>query len=78
MISVLEKKNINYYSCIKKLNKDKYKLQFLNTGSYDNENDNSSVICFNYNNYKFLFMGDTGVKREKDILLNQMNKLTTL
>lgn len=68
LISVLEKKNINYYSCIKELNIDKYKLQFLNTGVYDNENDNSSVIYLNYNNYKFLFMGDASTTREKDIL----------
>ena len=59
---------IKYYSCIKELNIDKYKLQFLNTKEYDNENDNSSVIYLNYNNYKFLFMGDAGVTRENDIL----------
>ena len=68
LIEALEKKNINYYSCIKELNIDKYKLQFLNTGIYDNENDNSSVIYLNYNNYKFLFMGDAGTIKEKDIL----------
>lgn len=68
LVSVLDKKNIKYYSCIKELNIDKYKLQFLNTGTYDNENDNSNVIYFNYNNYKFLFMGDAGTIREKDIL----------
>lgn len=68
LIEVLEKKNINYYSCIKELNIDKYKLEFLNTKEYDNENDNSSVIYLNYNNYKFLFMGDASTEREKDIL----------
>ena len=68
LISVLDKKNIKYYSCIKDLNTDKYKLPFLNTGVYGNENDNSNVIYFNYNNYKFLFMEDAGIKKEKDIL----------
>ena len=68
LISVLEKKNINYYSCINELNIDKYKLEFLNTEIYDNENDNSSVIYLNYNNYKFLFMGEESTTREKDIL----------
>ena len=68
LIIFLEKKKIKYYSCIKELNIDNYKLQFLNTKEYDNENDNSSVIYFNYNNYKFLFMGDAGTQREKDIL----------
>jgi competence protein ComEC len=43
-------------------------LHFLNTKEYDNENDNSNVIYFSYNNYKFLFMGDAGMKKEKDIL----------
>ena len=68
LINVLDKKHIEYYSCIKELNIDEYKLQFLNTVEYDNENDNSSVIYLNYNNYKFLFMGDASTTREKDIL----------
>lgn len=68
LVKVLEKKNIEYYSCIKELNIDKYKLQFLNTGKYDNENDNSNVIYTELNNYKFLFMGDAGIDKEKDIL----------
>lgn len=68
LINVLDKKHIEYYSCIKELNIDEYKLQFLNTVEYDNDNDNSSVIYLNYNNYKFLFMGDASTTREKDIL----------
>lgn len=68
VIKVLDKRNIKYYSCIKQLNIDKYKLQFLYTKEYNNENDNSNVIYFNYDNYKFLFMGDAGIEKEKDIL----------
>lgn len=68
LIKVLDKKKINYYSCIKELNIDKYKLQFLNTKEYDDENDNSNVFYFNYDGYKFLFMGDAGTEKEKDIL----------
>ena len=68
LIKVLNQKKIKYYSCVKELNIDNYKLHFLNTKEYDNENDNSSVIYFNYNNYKFLFMGDAGVDKENDIL----------
>ena len=68
LIKVLEKKKIKYYSCIKELNIDNSKLYFLQTKEYDNENDNSSVIYFNYYNYKFLFMGDASTEREKDIL----------
>ncbi len=68
LIKELNKKKIKYYSCINELNINNNKLEFLNTKIYDNENDNSNVIYFNYNNYKFLFMGDAGIEKEKDIL----------
>ena len=68
LIKVLNVKKIKHYSCINELKIDKYKLQFLNTEIYDDENNNSSVIYLNYNNYKFLFMGDASLKKEKDIL----------
>ena len=69
LIDDLLKYNIKYYSCIKKLDIGGNKLDFLNTGEYNNENDNSSVIYFVYNNYKFLFMGDAGTSRENEILV---------
>ena len=65
---MLEKKNIKYYSCIKKLNIDNSKLYFLQTKEYDNENDNSNVIYTKLDGYKFMFMGDAGVEKEKEIL----------
>ncbi len=68
LTKVLEQKNIKYEICINNIKKDNYNLEFLNTRIYDNENDSSSVIYLNYNDYKFLFMGDAGVGREKDIL----------
>ena len=68
LIKVLEDKKIKYFSCIKELNIDKHKFQFLNTEIYDNENDNSSVIYTKLNGYKFMFMGDSGIEKEKDIL----------
>ena len=68
LIKVLEKKKIKYYSCIKELNIDNSKLYFLQTKEYDNENDNSNVIYTELNGYKFIFMGDAGVDKEKDIL----------
>ena len=40
----------------------------MQTGEYDNENDNSNVIYTELDGYKFMFMGDAGVKKEKDIL----------
>jgi len=67
LIKVLDKKKIPYYSCIKELNIDNNKLYFLNNKDYCNENDNSSVIYTNLNNHKFLFMGDAGMKVEKDL-----------
>ena len=68
LIKVLDKKNIQYYSCIKELNIDNNKLYFLNNKDYGNENDNSNVIYTELNNYKFLFMGDAGVEVEEDLI----------
>ena len=68
LIEVLDKKKIKYYSCIKELNIDNNKLHFLQTKEYDNENENSNVIYTELNGYKFMFMGDAGVGKEKDIL----------
>ena len=68
LIKVLDKKKIPYYSCIKELNIDNNKLYFLQTKEYDNENDNSNVIYMEIDSYKFMFMGDAGVEKEKDIL----------
>ena len=68
LIKVLDKKKINYYSCIKELNIDDNKLYFLQAKEYENENDNSNVIYTELNSYKFMFMGDVGVDKEKDIL----------
>lgn len=68
LIKVLDRKKIKYYSCIKELNSDDNKLYFLQTKEYDNENENSNVIYFKYNNFKFLFMGDAGIEKEKEII----------
>ena len=68
LVRELNKRNIPYYGCIKELNIDDNRLYFLNTGGYDNENDNSSVIYTELNNFKFLFMGDAGVKVEDDLI----------
>ena len=68
LIKVLDKKNIKHYSCIKELNIDNNKLYFLQTKEYDNENDNSNVIYTKLNGYKFMFMADAGVEKEKDII----------
>ena len=64
LIKVLDKKNIKYYSCIKKLDN----LYFLQTKTYDNENDNSNVIYTELDGYKFIFMGDASINTEKEIM----------
>ena len=64
LIEILDNKNIQYYSCINKIDN----LYFLQTKEYDNENDNSNVIYTELNNYKFLFMGDASVDTEKEIM----------
>lgn len=68
LIKLLDKKKIKYYHGLERLNIGQYKMQFLNTKTYDNENDNSNVIYFNYHTHKFLLMGDASAKKEQDIL----------
>ncbi len=68
LIKTLKKKKIKYYNKILDLKFINNKIYFLDTGMYDNENDNSNVLYFNYYDYKFLFMGDSSTKRENDIL----------
>lgn len=68
LIEILENKDINYYKNVKELTIENNELFFLNTGIYDNENDNSNIIYANINGSKLLFMGDAGVEVEKNIL----------
>lgn len=68
LIKTLKKKNIRYYKNIENIYIGNTPIYFLNTGVYNNENDNSNVLYFIVNNYKFLLMGDASKIREKDIL----------
>ena len=68
LIVTLNKKRIMYYNCIKELQNGNNRLLFLQTNNYNNENDNSNVIYTEINNYKFLFMGDAGINKEKDLI----------
>ena len=43
-------------------------LCFLQTKTYDNENDNSNVIYTELDGYKFIFMEDTSINTEKEIM----------
>ena len=64
LINILNEKGILYYSCVEEIDD----LYFLQTGYYNNENDNSNVIYTEINGYKFMFMGDAGIEKEKDVL----------
>ena len=68
LIYKLEKKDIKYFNNIKKLNINNNKFYFINDLVYDNENDNSNILYFEFNKYKFLFMGDSSKIVENDIL----------
>ena len=68
LIKILDKKRIEHDKCIEKINIDKNTLNFLKTKINNNENDDSNVIYTKLNNYKFMFMGDAGREKEKDIL----------
>ncbi len=72
LIDLLNKKDIPYDHDVEQLKIHHQTLYFLNTKKYDNENDNSNVVYFKYYDYQFLFMGDAGKKREKDIM-NEYN-----
>ncbi len=72
LIIILNDKKIKYYKGLEKIKVNNIRLEFLNTGIYNDENNASNVIYFKHNRFKFLFMGDAGEKREKDII-NQYN-----
>ncbi len=76
LINELKNKKIKYYQNVKKIPISNNIITILNTKEYDNENDNSLVTFLKINNYSFLFMGDAGVNKEKDILLDyNLNKI---
>lgn len=63
---------INITNNVNKIKISNKFLYFLNNKEYDNENDNSSIIYFEYLKYKFLFMGDSSFVVE-DYLLETYN-----
>lgn len=79
IIDLLEKKKIEYTNNIDILELNNINLKFINKIIYDNENDNSSVIYTEVNNFKFLFMGDAGINVEKNIVDTYgLNKIDVL
>ena len=72
LITHLKNKNINYTNNINKIPLLGSYMYLLNTKEFSNENDNSIVTYFEYQKYKFLFMGDSSSKTE-EYLINNYN-----
>jgi competence protein ComEC len=68
LINVLKSKKISYYKSKDILNINNYKFYFLNSQIYNDENSNSNIIYFKYNNYSFIFMGDATREVEEKII----------
>ena len=68
IIDALKKKRVPYYQNVDELKINNTKLLFLNNKTYDDENDNSSVIYVDIDKIKLLFMADATVNTEKDLL----------
>lgn len=62
--------SIKSETIITNTNKINNNIYLLNNKIYNNENDNSSVIYFQYLKYKFLFMGDSSFVVEDYLLEN--------
>lgn len=72
LITHLKNKNIKYTNNINKILLLGSYMYLLNTKKFSNENDNSIVTYFEYQKYKFLFMGDSSSKTE-EYLINNYN-----
>ena len=72
LITHLKNKNIRYTNNINKIPLLGSYMYLLNTKKFSNENDNSIVTYFEYQKYKFLFMGDSSSKTE-EYLINNYN-----
>lgn len=72
LITILNKRKINCISDIDKININGHYMYLLNNKIFDNENDNSTIIYFEHQKYKFLFMGDASFNVE-DYLLQKYN-----
>ena len=72
LITHLKNKNIKYTNNINKIQLLGSYMYLLNTKEFSNENDNSIVTYFEYQKYKFLFMGDSSSKTE-EYLINNYN-----
>ena len=53
-------------------------INSLNKAIYNNENDNSLVLSFQFNDFNALFTGDISVEVEKDLLINYPDLKTNI
>lgn len=70
LIGYLLHHNIPYQKNVKKIKIKGIEFFFLNNKIYNNENDNSLILYFNYRGKQFLFMGDASSKVEEEIIKN--------
>lgn len=79
LIKNLNKKKIPYQININKINLSNHTIYLLNNTKYNNENDNSIITYFTYQKYKFLYMGDTSITTEDNLLENyNLNNISIL
>ncbi len=70
--AIIKNIKIPYEKSNKSININNIKIYFLNSYKSHNENESSIITYFNYQNYKFLFMGDANNNSERK-LLNEYN-----
>ena len=68
LIKVLEDRKIKYQKKPISLSIGKTNFYFLETKLYDNENENSIITYFQYQNYKILLMADATTRNESEII----------
>lgn len=68
IINELKVRKVKYHKCINNITTKNFKLNFLNTGSYEDENNSSSVIYTKVKSKKILLMADAEEQKEQDIL----------
>lgn len=68
LIKYLDKKKIKYTSDLDKIDISNGELKIFMDNSFDNENDNSNIVYLKLFNKKFLFMGDSSIKRENEFI----------
>jgi DNA internalization-related competence protein ComEC/Rec2 len=70
IIEYLEENNINYdFISEDIIIHNEITLNFINSKNIKDENEDSLVLLSSINNHSYLFMGDSGIKTEEEILM---------